>query len=291
LANWGVEAKTGDSKPRVVTARIGTQVYRMAVYDQTDIVSNEIARLGSWEKKIVEDMLATLETLGVKGSSENNNNGNNNNNIDLLDIGGNIGWFSFALARHGFRAVAFEPFRQNRNLMKLTACLNPATAPRVTVYRHGLGEKADECELLSWVNHNQGNGVTRCRSQHNSPGTADYTVVDNISVRRFDDLLRGDTRRVNLLKIDTEGFELYALRGAVDMFSAPNRRPFALYTEFAPRMLRAHSADPADYLAFIKQQGLFCDDSQAYLDSNYAVYLKEIDARGGEVDLRCTRKL
>jgi FkbM family methyltransferase len=243
-------------------------------------VSGEIAKSGVWERPIVEDMLDTLRGLETTTTA---------NDIDLLDIGGNIGWFSFALAQHGYRAVAFEPFRQNRNLMKLTACLNPGVAPRVTVYRHGLGESADDCDLMSWVGHNHGNGVTRCGSQRSGSGDARFKLVDSITVRRFDTLMAADPRRVNLLKIDTEGFELFALRGAEAMFQSAARRPHVLYTEFAPYMLSSHACDPVAYVAFMKQHGLECDGTRGIDESNYAAYVAGVIAKGGEVDLRCAR--
>jgi FkbM family methyltransferase len=172
--------------------------------------------------------------------------------------------------------------------MKLTACLNPAAAARVTVYKYALGEASDECDLLSSATINHGNGVTRCGAGRGKLPRRGLRIVDSITVRRFDEIMAADTRRVNILKIDTEGFELFALRGAETMFQSAARRPHVLYTEFSPYNMGQHSVDPAAYLSLLKRHGLECDAVRGVSEAEYAAYVK---SHPRENDLRCDRLL
>ncbi len=51
----------------------------------------------------------------------------------LLDIGANLGWFSFQAAAAGFSVLAVEPMPHNQGAFRRTLCENPELASRITL--------------------------------------------------------------------------------------------------------------------------------------------------------------
>ncbi len=101
------------------------------------------------------------------------------------------------------RRKTFEPFRQNVNLIRLSACINPEFADRITLFKAALGDASQDCLLHSNSGGNIGNGHLSCEDPPSVP--AEHKIMDQIHVRVLDDLL-GDARpAISALKIDTDG--------------------------------------------------------------------------------------
>ena len=264
-----------DVDVRFVDVVAGSARFRMAVYATGDIVSGEIAGSKGWEREDTEEFIRTAA---------------GNNEMAVLDVGANIGWYSFALAANGFRVFAFEPFRQNVNLMRLTACANPATAARIRLFAGGLGDRDQDCVLISETGVNIGDGHTVCRApgepEHDIP--AGYAVIGGVTVRRLDDVLPADAGPISVMKMDTEGFEVFALRGAERLFQSP-RRPQLLLTEFNPKLLARRDAQPSEMLNFIKVHGYACPDVRMPGDEGYDAFVRHTAQSDGGINMRCTR--
>jgi FkbM family methyltransferase len=245
----------------------------MAVYASGDIVSTTIARSQQWEPHVTAALLADALLTESDVSQR----------TDVVDVGANVGWFSFAAAANGLTVAAFEPFRQNVNLMKLTACLNPSIAPRVRLHALGLGNETRTCYLMSETSINLGDGHTVCQPPHNvSALPAGYQIIGETAVRLLDDIL--DQTKVTVFKMDTEGYELYVLKGATTLFSSP-RAPRVLFMEFFPRLMRDRNSDPVEALVFLRRHGYTCDKIPAGADLEAYTRSLGMDA----VDLRCVK--
>jgi FkbM family methyltransferase len=246
----------------------------MAVYATGDIVSGEIAGSNVWEREVTEDFLRVAT---------------DHREMAVLDVGANIGWYTFALASNGFRVFAFEPFRQNVNLMRLTACANPAAAARVQLFAGGLGDRDQNCFLISETGINLGDGHTICRApgepENIPPG---YAVIGQVSVRRLDDLLPPNAGGISVMKMDTEGFEVFALRGGEAFFRSP-QRPHLLLTELNPKLLTQRDVRPSDMLSLIQGHGYTCPGVVNPGSEGYDAFLRQVDQLKGGMDLRCTR--
>jgi FkbM family methyltransferase len=120
-----------------------------------------------------------------------------------VDVGANIGPLVCAVASrcHGARVVAFEPHPRIFRFLKKNVELNGL----LNVILHNIGLAAQPGDLY----------ISNKRAD-------DMNVVSNtgtrIQVARLDDVLAPMTR-IDLLKIDVEGFELEVLRGAKEMLS------------------------------------------------------------------------
>jgi len=84
------------------TGKILDLSWPMCVYNTSrDVhVSGSIVRTGSWEGHLVSLMVNTMRGFG--------------RDCSLLDIGGNIGFYTLAAARAGFGVDVFEPDKKKR---------------------------------------------------------------------------------------------------------------------------------------------------------------------------------
>jgi FkbM family methyltransferase len=208
-----------------------------------------------------------------------------------IDIGANIGWFMINAAAAGARVSAFEAMTANVRLLRATLCANPSLASRVALYATGVGESDSDCVMISGTT-NRGDGHTICGEQaRDIPGLLkgmkagtgyDYEARGEMTVRRLDRMLVGagvkggdgtgggttgggnaskndkapqeehELETPAVVKIDIEGFEEPALRGASAMLDDPRTRPWFVLTECNLGIL-AHGG--RDYIRFLGERG------------------------------------
>eukprot|EP00668_Euglena_longa_P032112 GGOE01041401.1.p2 GENE.GGOE01041401.1~~GGOE01041401.1.p2 ORF type:complete len:259 (+),score=75.22 GGOE01041401.1:404-1180(+) len=213
----------------------------------------------------------------------------------LLDIGANIGWFSLYLAALGHKVVAVEAMRLNANLLKYSLCLNaPDVQLQMSVYHAAVGERAAVCAMKSPAG-NRGNGNMDCAQDRigrlelkdwehwDGRGRTEHEE-DHVPMVTLDGLL-GDAR-IDVVKIDVEGYEFHALFGGRRLL----RNASAIHTEFSPFMLRKQGSDPLQYLKFLQEMGFHLfHRSQALLD--LPAFLAKLDQQPSLiVDLRAVRR-
>ena len=75
--------------------------FEMFVYKSSDAVSKSIRFEHKWEENHTLNVLHALEYYSKKKNVENKD-------IYLLDIGSNIGWYSYYLGKYGYKILSFE---------------------------------------------------------------------------------------------------------------------------------------------------------------------------------------
>lgn len=154
--------------------------------------------------------------------------------VDLvLDVGANRGQFARGLRRGGYagRLVSFEPAAAPRARLEELAAEDGAWQVRPWALGDADGEAVlhavdEETELASLRESSEFGRAWK--------DVMTRTREERVGVRRLDsawDDLAGDARRV-LLKLDTQGFDLAAFRGAGDLV-APGGPVVALLSEVA----------------------------------------------------------
>jgi len=237
----------------------------MAVYDwdeAEDWVSYNICQTGYWEEQ-------DMSEFGAPGH--------------MLDIGGNIGFYSFALAQAGWNVTAFEPMPTNFALMSATLCRNPGLAGRVRLNSFGLGAKTHECKMMR-PQGNVGDGFTRCSDEE--AGTIlqrdedTFKEVGNFTIRRLDEvLLEQHITEVDLVKVDVEGHESQVFAGAPNFLK--QYRPRLIKSEVWDTMVGSTGPTSGyEYLAMFESAGYkaFADNkcqtpinSKAEMDIKHAL--------------------
>jgi len=124
-----------------------------------------------------------------------------NHSMISLDVGANLGLFTYFLARYSKHVHAFEPNPLAFDILCSIADRN------VTLHREALTDRTGEAELLvprspkGWSN----NGASLSRIPDGLYGRV------RVAAARIDDL---DLCNIGFIKIDVEGHELSVLRGA-----------------------------------------------------------------------------
>jgi FkbM family methyltransferase len=134
----------------------------------------------------------------------------------VVDMGANQGEFTVILAAAVPQGtvIAFEPLADIRADLEYNIALNQFS--NVLVFPCGVSDKAGELPIFT------SEDTTRQQSLHEGLGTlyqTDYRSkqIGIIPLRRFDDVIKEiNVSRIDIIKIDIEGAELYALKGALD---------------------------------------------------------------------------
>jgi FkbM family methyltransferase len=164
-------------------------------------ISGSLQRTGMWEANIVSAMRQLL----AGGACDKN--------ALVVDVGANIGYFSFVAALSGCRVVSFEPTVYNTRQVERT--MNRNHLPHWTLYRNAVSDvTGDQVFLQTTDAHvNAGNHKIGRTGDHSA-----YTV-------RLDDIIHED---VAFLKVDVEGYEAFVLSGAAELFCVHTVRAVVL---------------------------------------------------------------
>eukprot|EP01006_Ploeotia_vitrea_P043268 TRINITY_DN66711_c11_g1_i1.p1 TRINITY_DN66711_c11_g1~~TRINITY_DN66711_c11_g1_i1.p1 ORF type:complete len:485 (-),score=57.52 TRINITY_DN66711_c11_g1_i1:2132-3586(-) len=234
----GLRASMGAISERVSTTY---PPFTVATYAGSDFVSNDIMASGMWDSSKTVFIQNLLRTLG-------------NKKVTTIDLGANVGWFTFVMAAMGHKVIAFEPMESNWKLITYSVCKNPGMAERVHLYPYGAHERNQVCKMISGE-VNRGDGLSICNSTGNTWFNNDQQGLDGwhdgymyrgrgtIEMIRMDEHVKED---VFLAKLDIEGFELFALKGATNLFKNYNVK--YMISEFGPPLMRVMGVNPMDVL-------------------------------------------
>ncbi|MCW8956162.1 MAG: FkbM family methyltransferase [Gammaproteobacteria bacterium] len=163
-----------------------------------------------------------------------------------LDIGANIGWYSLLLDKkmpEGCQIYAFEPDPLNYQLLTFNIQLNSAN--KIKAIQSALSNKNEIKKLYRYSNKNLG------RHSLLDINKGDFVDVEALIL---DDFLKSnnvDINRVKFAKIDIEGYEYFALSGALQALESIN----CLISEFVPRYLEHGSVDPGLLINLLEDKG------------------------------------
>jgi len=165
----------------------------------------------------------------------------------VLDIGAHHGYFSILAARRAGaegKVYAIEPAPENFQILKKNIELNNLTNV-IPVNKAASDSNANTSFFIAKPNDVQGSLFPTLR-------TDEYSVpVECITI---DELLSGES--VDVVKMDIEGAEPFALKGMTKTLSAsPN---IVLFLEFHGPWLKRAGVEPQDFLDQLKQSGFEC---------------------------------
>jgi FkbM family methyltransferase len=145
-----------------------------------------------------------------------------------VDVGAHCGLWSMHLTKRFTELHAFEPVAEHRSCWERNV-MAPAAA-RALLYPVALGEADGSCSIST---KNTSSGDSRVQG----PG--------DIPIRRLDDY---DLQDVDFIKLDCEGYELFALRGAEETLK--RCRPCVIVEQKPnrPAMFKLPSRGSVDFL-------------------------------------------
>ena len=163
----------------------------------------------------------------------------------VLDIGANIGWYSLVLSsRQHPTILAFEPDPTNFSLLKENIALNKRTT--VKAFNLAIAGREGTMQLFLYKKYNQGR-----HSLIAGPKSGQSVSVQTVVLDRFLQQQELGNRPIKFLKIDIEGFEFTALKGARETLS---RTEFVL-SEFSPAIMQQINESPMEFVWFMEGFG------------------------------------
>ncbi|MBP0491424.1 FkbM family methyltransferase [Roseomonas indoligenes] len=161
----------------------------------------------------------------------------------VLDVGANLGVYAILGGAKGARVHAFEPNPRLCELLRRSIAVNGFTE-RVTLHEAAVGDVEGEVQLAFDTDWPGGGHVVPPNS----------TVAGRPCRVAVPDRLFPDPGfRLDLVKMDVEGFEGHALRGMRDLLArSPEVR---IMMEFAPGMMASQGMGPAETVALLSGLG------------------------------------
>ena len=149
---------------------------------------------GAFEKPLLFFMRDALEALGKPQSV-------------FVDVGANIGQHSLFMSRLASQVHSFEPFAKVRERLLLQIVHNALQNIRV----HALGLSNENARLPFYAPTGSNEGIGSFDASTTSKGNV---AIGELELVRGDDYLtREGITRIDILKMDVEGFEKPALEG------------------------------------------------------------------------------
>lgn len=231
--------------------------FYMYVYLTNDIVSNSIQNSGSWESSQTSILLKCLEYYAEKKKLPKNN-------ITMVDIGANVGWYSFTLGKAGYEIISFEASHNNAYILKKNFCYNKDI--NITIINKGIDLEEKKC-ILHHPSNNVGNGVILCGENENL-AKINKDLVEDISFTKLSNYISYLSKKnVALLKIDVEGSEGKVINSGIELITKYHV-PF-LFIEFRKDYLKMQETDPKLLLEIFVNNGYFLS-SQSFFCSRYS---------------------
>jgi len=163
----------------------------------------------------------------------------------IIDIGANIGWYSLTLSSKSQPTmISFEPDPTNYALLNENISLNKRT--NIHPFNCAVANAEGVMKLYLYKKYNQGR-----HSLIEGPKTKEYVEVKTIVLDKFLEEKGWAGKRIKLLKIDIEGFEFPALRGAAKTLA---RTDYVL-SEFSPAIMEKINESPLNFIEFMESFG------------------------------------
>ena len=251
--------------PQRATAPAQSNSFSMFVHAPAScrFISKSLIESGVWEPAISRRILERLQLgLDADGGKTGASKGRGNGPAGLLfvDVGANIGWFSLLAAAQGHEVLALEPMEFNLELLRASAAALEATVAhtgqaqsgRIEITKTALSDAVGQaqrnmCVLPAFAGDqvsNAGNGQLHELTHSNAPNCTDIvrtTTLDDLlqsRVANYNDSANGkQLSHPFVMKLDIEGFETRALRGARYLLSGsaalggPSARPCLVFAE------------------------------------------------------------
>lgn len=233
-------------------------------------------KLGNvWDEDIVSEMVQTIDKI------------KNEEYPVVVDVGGNIGYFTHVALALGATTITLEPMRENLGPMLSTIRANDGWQSRSTVYNNAVSFESTRVSMKSTsVTQNLSNGhVTQVQcatSDVKETSSSEHRYgVDYMETVTLDQVmleLHPEVERIHFMKIDVERFEVQVMSGAVRYLC--NRIVEEIALEVAFLGLDGISTNNSRF-DFLKSNSCQTDSMLRFLESiGYRIYFRGIEYTG-----------
>jgi len=218
--------------------------FDMFVYKNKDYVSDKIFLTHQWEAGNTNKIIKALDYYSKKKKLDNKD-------IYMLDIGANIGWFTFFFGKYGYKIISFEASKINNYILYKNYCLNKDI--NVTIINKGLDIEEQNCKLIN-VKSNIGDGAIFCKNREKPNNLFDGEIFNDIKLTKLSKYINFfSDKNLALMKLDVEGAEGNVIFGGKEIINKYHI-PFILM-EFQINLLETHGTKVKEFLEFFENNG------------------------------------
>ena len=233
-----------ENKTRIAKVDFHEKKFEMFVYKSGDIVSNVIISSHRWERGLTDSILNALEFYSQKKKLENKD-------IYFIDVGANVGWYSFFIGKYGYKILSFEANKVNNYILYKNYCLNKDVS--LSIINKGLDEEDKTCKIIT-ANKNIGNGAIFCENTEKSDVYFLGDVYNNIELTKLSKYMKFlSEKNVALMKIDVEGYEPKVIKGGEEIITKYHI-PF-IAMEFDINFIQLHQINALEFLKIFENNG------------------------------------
>lgn len=172
----------------------------------------------------------------------------------VLEVGSNLGWYTLLIAHHIGPSGSLITFEANADLAKFTfdsICINGFTE-RVQLHSLAVSDKTGETTFHVRGRH-LGNSSLGKASQDHLDDLYDSLQSIVVPTVALDTFLKGNDRKIDLMKIDVEGAEPLVFRGMEQILR--ENEDIMIIMEYSPFQMRPIGLDPAQAMSMLFQLG------------------------------------
>jgi len=191
----------------------------------------ECLNFGNYEEKEIQTILQIMPKKG-----------------NFLDIGANIGWHSLIVAKFNkkLKVYSFEPIKKNYNfLLKNIKC---NFLKNIKPYNFGFYNKTKQ---MLFYTYQEGGGNSSLRNLSKKRNV----ILSKSDVKILDDFIRDKKTKVDFIKCDVEGAELFVFLGAKKILL--NNKPIVL-CEMLRKWSKKFKYHPNQLIQLFKSFGYVC---------------------------------
>lgn len=181
----------------------------------------------------------------------------------VWDVGASVGLFSVHCAAKAREVLAFEPDPPTRKRLEENARLN-GLAGKIRVQPYALGESPGELELFS-------DGLAGSAPVIANTGRHKHSV--KVPVETVDRLIAQGLPPPTALKVDIEGAEILALRGARGLLHSA-QAPRLIFVEIHPQFLPSFGSTPDEVTRLVREAGYLEIAAHDRFDQSHIVAVK-----------------
>lgn len=186
-------------------------------------------------------------------------------NSVILDIGANVGWYCLNLAKDVSRGriIAFEPIPRTYSYLKKNILAN--NIKNIEVHNFGFSDKK---EKATFYYNPKFSGATSLRRLHENKKTIKIKCV----LKKMDGFIDTITSKVDFIKCDVEGAELYVIKGGVETI---RRYKPIIFLEMLRKWSAKYGYHPNEIIEILSGIGYRC----FYVRGNMLVKINKISER------------
>ncbi|MDQ1266965.1 MAG: hypothetical protein QG635_2118 [Bacteroidota bacterium] len=205
------------------------------------IIPLEILNFDSYEKAELDSIVSIMKK-------------NMRDGFTFLDIGANIGWYSINLGKKfpDINIYSFEPIPKTFGYLKNNIEANNISNARINNF--GFSEKKDTLKFYYYPEES-GNA-----SLANLSGSANVEEI-TCNVMKADDFARENNLKIDFIKCDVEGAELFVFKGAEEILRESRPIIFSEMLRKWSAKFDYHPNDMIDYFKSLDYQTFVIDES------------------------------